>query len=508
VIDVVPRRLDDDQRWMLHVIAEQVTAQIDLRRSLVEAAEAGRARDEERVLLGGVLQAVTEYGVIATTPTGAITVFNRGAERLLGYRADELIGRATPLLFHDEGEVAKRAAELGAAEPFEVFVEAARRGESERREWTWIRNDGGRLPVELTVTPMHNEAKELVGFLGVGRDLTEDRLAARERQRLADERAARAAADRAVDRLTRLHAAAAALVPQMTPREVLDIVERRAIAPGQLPDEEDSLFQLALEHLGRQALDRARAYEAEAAARRDAEAANRDKDEFLAVLSHELRTPLTAVLGWAHMLRTWSIEPAAVDPAKLRRGLAVIESNSSALVRAMDSILDVKRSLAGNIELSCAPLDLGARVLEVVEAVRPVAEAAGLTLTLSVAEGAPPVDGDAARIAQIVNNLLANAIKFTPRGGRIDVEVSAVDSDLRFTVTDTGEGIAPEFLPRVFERFRQADGSRTRVHGGLGIGLSIVKHLVELHGGTVTAESRGRGQGATLTVRLPAATKG
>jgi signal transduction histidine kinase len=275
---------------------------------------------------------------------------------------------------------------------------------------------------------------------------------------------------------------------------------------GGTASEEERLFLLALEHLGAQALDRARAHVAESAARCAADAANRAKDEFLAVLSHELRTPLTAVLGWAHLLRSSPVPPTVIDAAKLQRGLAVIETNATTLLGAVEAILDVQRIVAGNIELTCALLDLGASVREAVDAVRPVAEAAGLTLTLSIAPGNPPISADLARLHQIVNNLLANAIKFTPRGGRIDVGVEHTDAHLRLTVADTGEGLSREFLPRMFERGLQADSSRTRAHGGLGIGLAIVKHLVALHGGTVAAESGGLGQGARLTVLLPVAT--
>ena len=511
VIDLVPRRLDADQRWMLQIIAEQVTAQIELRRSFADIADALRARDDERVLLCSVLQSATAYGLIATTPNGTINVFSRGAEKLLGYSADEVVGRATPLLFHLEDEVASRAAELGVEDRFEVFVESARRGEGERQEWTWLRKDGSRLPVGLTVTAMRNEANKLIGFIGIGQDLTEERRAALERQRLAEERRARAAADRAVDRLTRLQAAAAALIPTMTSRQVVEIMKQQASSirvEGGAFSEEEQLFLLALEHLGAQALDRARAHEAESAAHRATEAANHAKEEFLAVLSHELRTPLTAVLGWAHLLRSSPVPPTAIDAARLQRGLAVIENNATTLLGAVEAILDVQRIVAGNIELSCALVDLGARVREAVDAVKPVAEAAGLTLTLSITPGSLPIRADPARLQQIVNNLLANAIKFTPRGGRIDVGVDHTDSQLRLTVADTGEGISPDFLPRMFERGLQADSSRTRAHGGLGIGLAIVKHLVELHGGTVTAESGGLGQGARVTVLLPVATLG
>ncbi len=509
VVDLVPRRLDDEQREMLRAIADQVTAQIELRRSLAEAAGAVRMLDDERILLRGVLQAATDYGVIGTTPSGTLNVFNRGAERLLGYRADEVIGRATPLLFHDPAEVASRAAEIGAAGGLEVFVGAARRGESEQREWTWIRKDGTRFPVAMTVTGMHSEANKLTGFIGIARDLTEERRAARERQRLADERAARAAADRSVARLTRLHDIAVALIPAKISREVLDILagptSASVNAETERFGEEERTFRLALGQLGAQALDRARAYESEATALRAARAANHAKDEFLAVLSHELRTPLTAVLGWTHMLRSTSVELPATSPTRLQHGLTVIENNATALLRTVEAVLDINRIVAGNVELNCGLIDLGTFIREAVEAMKPVAEAAGLTLTLSTEPRGPPISADPERLRQIVNNLLTNAIKFTPRGGAIHVSADAVDDRARLTVADTGEGVSPEFLPHMFERFVQADSTRTRAHGGLGIGLAIVKHLVELHAGTVTARSGGPGHGTELTVRLPLA---
>ena len=237
------------------------------------------------------------------------------------------------------------------------------------------------------------------------------------------------------------------------------------------------------------------------AARAGAEAANRLKDEFLTTLSHELRTPLNAILGWAKLLRS-----DAVDPADLDEGLEVIERNSRAQAQLIEDLLDVSRIVSGKLALEVQPADLEDVIDAALTAVRPAAEAKGVRLSRLLDSLAGPVRGDPARLQQVVWNLLANAVKFTPAGGKVQVLLERVNSHVEVSVIDTGAGILPEFLPHVFERFRQADGSTTRRHGGLGLGLSIVKQLVEMHGGTVRAKSPGPGLGATFVVALPIAT--
>jgi CheY-like chemotaxis protein len=233
----------------------------------------------------------------------------------------------------------------------------------------------------------------------------------------------------------------------------------------------------------------------------DAERANRLKDEFLATVSHELRTPLNAVLGWARILGSTQLPP---DRAK--QGAATIERNAAALVRIIDDLLDVSRTIAGNFHLEAQPQDLAAVVHTALESVRPSAVSKNLQLTFfSSIRPADAVRGDAGRLEQVVSNLLTNAIKFTPEGGRVDVFVEASKEYVEVRIVDSGEGISPKFLPYVFDRFRQADGATTRRHAGLGLGLAIVRQLVELHGGTVHAESEGEGHGATFRVRLPIA---
>jgi signal transduction histidine kinase/CheY-like chemotaxis protein len=230
----------------------------------------------------------------------------------------------------------------------------------------------------------------------------------------------------------------------------------------------------------------------------DLAAANHAKDEFLAVVSHELRTPLTALLGWVRLLRTGS-----PDAAKLQRGLDVIERNARAQASLIDDLLDVSRIVSGKLALDFRTLDLLPVVEAALDAVRPAAAARQVDLQCAVGPGDKAVRGDPNRLQQVVYNLLANAIKFTPEGGHVELRLERAGRHVAITVSDTGIGMARELLPHVFERFRQAGDASTRKHQGLGLGLAIVRHLVELHGGDVAADSPGEGQGAVFTVRLP-----
>jgi signal transduction histidine kinase/ActR/RegA family two-component response regulator len=248
------------------------------------------------------------------------------------------------------------------------------------------------------------------------------------------------------------------------------------------------------------AIDNARLLEKEQRARAAAETASRAKDEFLAVLSHELRTPLNAVYGWARMLRTGEIQGEAVT-----RALDVIMRNANAQVQLIDDMLDVSRIVTGKMRLDIRPVDLTAVVEAALDAVRPAADAKGLRLQHALDPQAVGISGDPDRLQQVVWNLLINAVKFTPRGGRIQVFLQRVSSHVEIIVSDTGQGIPGDVLPHVFERFQQGDSTSTRQHTGLGVGLALVRHLVELHGGTVEAFSPGEGRGATFTVRLPVA---
>lgn len=246
------------------------------------------------------------------------------------------------------------------------------------------------------------------------------------------------------------------------------------------------------------AIDNARLYELSKLERSRAESAARAKDEFVAMVSHELRTPLNVIIGWVRLLRSGTL------PEKTReQALAVVERNANAQGQLVGDLLDISRALSGGIRLEPAQVDLGNVITLVVEDARFTLEAKRLQLRTEISPEGTLMRGDSERLKQIVWNLLVNAIKFTPKGGEITLRLRRVESDLELTVRDTGVGIAAEFLPYVFDSFRQSDSQTTRTHGGLGIGLSIVKHLVELHAGSIEAHSEGLGKGAAFVVRLP-----
>jgi PAS domain S-box-containing protein len=244
--------------------------------------------------------------------------------------------------------------------------------------------------------------------------------------------------------------------------------------------------------------ERAALLQSERAAREEAERAGRTKDEFLATLSHELRTPLNAILGWSQLLAA-----GPRDEQDLSEGLQTIERNARAQTQIIEDLLDMSRIISGKVRLDVQQVDLASVVRSAIDTTKPAAEAKGVRLQAVLDPAAGPVSGDPSRLQQVFWNLLTNAIKFTPKGGRVQVLLERVNSQHEVSVIDTGEGIRAEFLPHVFDRFRQADASTTRRHGGLGLGLSIVKQLVELHGGTVRVKSSGSGQGSTFTVSLP-----
>ena len=281
------------------------------------------------------------------------------------------------------------------------------------------------------------------------------------------------------------------MVPLTARGRTLGLFSVGSLNPARRHTERD--FELAVE-VGRRAalaLDNARLY-------RLAQEANELKEEFLATLSHELRTPLNALLGWTHILKT-----RVSDEQFRSRALEIIERNARAQAVLIDDLLDVSRVVSGKLKIERRPIDLQDVVLAAVEAIRPLARDKQQDMTLSVVSPPPTVFGDPDRLRQVISNLLSNAVKFTPERGRIELVLEPRERDVQVTVSDTGAGIDPAFLPHVFERFRQADTSTTRSQGGLGLGLAIVRHIVELHGGAVTAKSEGRGKGTRVIVRLP-----
>jgi signal transduction histidine kinase len=245
--------------------------------------------------------------------------------------------------------------------------------------------------------------------------------------------------------------------------------------------------------------ERARLLVREQTARAEAEAANRAKDEFLATVSHELRTPLNAIFGWVRLLKTGKLDAAASSQA-----VDTIERNARAQAQLIEDLLDTSRIISGKLHLDYTPIDVRQTIATAVDTIRPAADAKSIQLTAELpAGGNATVRADPTRLQQIIWNLLSNAVKFTPAGGRVVIRLDCNHSEARITVADTGQGISPEFLPHVFERFQQADSKDNRQHGGLGLGLAIVHQLTESHGGTVKADSAGTDQGATFTLTLP-----
>jgi PAS domain S-box-containing protein len=243
---------------------------------------------------------------------------------------------------------------------------------------------------------------------------------------------------------------------------------------------------------------RSRLLASEKLARGEAERANRLKDEFLATISHELRNPLNAIMGWAHMLQAGKLTTPNIE-----RAVETIYRNAKSQAQLVADLLDVSRIISGKLRLDVGEVDLMSIINAAIDSIRPAADAKSIRLQTTLDHLAGPISGDADRLQQIVWNLLTNAVKFTPKGGEIHVTLQRVDSHVEIVVSDSGVGISKEFLPHVFDRFRQADASTTRIHGGLGLGLSIVHQLVDLHGGTVSVQSEGEGKGATFTISLP-----
>jgi signal transduction histidine kinase len=274
-----------------------------------------------------------------------------------------------------------------------------------------------------------------------------------------------------------------------------DYVTKDNVTPDRLERSIRHALQVAAGERERRAL-----LAREQQARLEAQAANRAKDEFLATLSHELRTPLNSILGWAHLLASGSLDAEAS-----RRALETIQRNARLQAKLIDDLLDISRIVTGKLTIERSSVSIANVVAAAVESHRPAAAAGGVDLTYAAPAGDCTVVGDPARLQQVVTNLLSNALKFTPAGGRVDVRLESAPQEVRLVVSDSGAGIAPDFLPHVFEQFRQGDASTTRRQGGLGLGLAIVRRLVELHGGRVVAESEGVGRGATFTMTVPVA---
>lgn len=498
-------------------------------------------RDEAALRLAAIVSS-SDDAIISQGLDGLLTSWNHAAERLFGCTARDAIGQPARFIVPDEllEEADAAIDRVLRGEPVPAFETVRRRA------------DGRRVPVSINISPIRTTSGTVIGVSTIARDLTDRQLAHRAARWLAAivESSDDAIVGKDTHGIITSWNPAAERMFGYTAREMVGTSIRRII-PADRQAEDDAVLAQALagqavEHfetvrerqdgsllpvslsvspirdtdghiigaskiirdiserrhaeqerqrLLTQAQERAaqnaRLYE------RVAEA-GRLKDEFLATLSHELRTPLNAILGYARMLTTGLITAGGVP-----RALATIERNASALTQLVEDVLDVSRIISGKIRLAVRPVDLADVASEALDAVRPAADARGIVLETSLPRGEATVTGDADRLQQVAWNLLSNAVKFTGRGGRVRVTVSGDGDHACLSVADTGLGIAPEFLPHVFERFRQADAGTTRERGGLGLGLSIAHHLAQLHGGDVCADSAGLGYGATFRLVLP-----
>ncbi|MFL6253919.1 MAG: PAS domain S-box protein [Pyrinomonadaceae bacterium] len=470
------------------------------------------------------IEEVKDYAIFMTDPGNLVVSWNLGAERILGYTEDEITGRSAALFFTPE--------DRARGEHERELATAAAEGRAEDERWH-VRRDGTRFWASGVVTPVRGDDGRLLGFTKVMRDMTERRRLEEERDRffkLSVDMLCIAGLDGYLRRVNPAFEHALGYTEEeLLATPVLDFVhpedrdatvaDYEKLARGEPTTNLEnrfrckdgsyrwvgwSYFPVPEEGLaygvGRDMTERKRIHEVLTLRAEELEQANRIKDEFLATLSHELRTPLTAMLGWSRMLRSGQL-----DEAGQARAVQVIERNAEAQSKLIEDLLDVSRIITGKLRMEVQPVVLAPVVETAVSGLRPAAEAKRLRLDSSLDPSAGPVAGDPARLQQVVTNLLSNAIKFTPEGGRVEVRLERSGDRARIVVSDTGTGISPEALPHVFERFHQADSSNTRAHGGLGLGLAIVRHLVESQGGSVSAQSPGEGLGAVFTVELPLA---
>lgn len=374
-----------------------------------------RKRTEQTMRHFAAIVESTDDAVISKDLNGIITSWNPAAERLYGYKAEEVVGKSVTILIPENRPDEEPA-----------ILRKLRKGlRIDHYETIRVAKDGRRLNVSLTVSPIHDATGKIIGASKIARDITQQK--------------------KTQDEIARLLAA-------------------------------------------------------ERAARQEAEVASRTKDEFLAVLSHELRTPLTAMLGWLSILRGHNLDEKTTEHA-----IETIERNAKAQAQLIEDLVDVSRIVGGKLNLEVSPIDLLPVINAAIEVVRPAADAKEIAIDVNYDSPVGLVSGDPSRLQQIIWNLLSNAVKFTPKGGTVQVDFRRHDSYAEIVVRDNGIGIASDFLPYVFERFRQAESTATRSHRGMGLGLAIVRHLIELHGGSVWASSEGENRGSSFTVHLPLA---
>jgi PAS domain S-box-containing protein len=465
---------------------------------------------------------IRDYAIFMTDPEGLVTNWNYGVEHILGYTEAEILGKNLSKFFTAEDR-AKGA-------PQKELTTAAVEGRAEDERWH-VRRDGSRFWASGVVTVIRDDAGEIVGFTKVMRDMTERNRLTEERDRFftlsidllcvvhldgrfqrvnpAFEKVLGFSEDEvlAMSLFELLHpedlAATAGGYEKLSTGEPITFMQNRLrckdggykwFAWSYFPVPEDDLAF----GVGRDMTELKQMHDALHFRAEELEESNRVKDEFLATLSHELRTPLTSILGWSRLLRSNQL-----SDADRQRAIQIIQRNAESQAKLIEDLLEVSRIITGKLRIEFQPVTFPSIVDTVITSLRPAADAKGLQLATAIDLEASPILGDPARLQQIVNNLLSNAIKFTPEGGRIEILLQRLNAHARLEIRDTGIGIAPEDLPHIFERFKQADSSNIRSHGGLGLGLAIADYLVRQQAGVIFVESEGPGRGATFIVEFP-----
>jgi PAS domain S-box-containing protein len=476
--------------------------------------------------------ASSDDAIVSEDLHGIVQSWNRGAEKIFGYSAEEMIGQSiTKLLPPDRlDEETQILARLFRGETLE-HLHSLRRCK-----------DGRIVLVSLTISPIRAPDGTIIAASKIAREITGE-VELEGHFRAIVESSDDAIVSKDLNGIVKSWNRGAERLFGWTAEEMIGQSLLRIIPPER-PDEEPSIlarlrrgervdhFETVRVHkdgsrldisvtispirdplgriigaskvarditaMKRAAAERDRLLASEQAARQSAEHANRMKDEFLATVSHELRTPLNAILGWSQLLKS-----GTCGEEELGEAVDTIERNARLQNQLIEDLLDMSRIISGKMRIDMQPVDLSQVIHNALAAVRPAADAKSIDLKLSIDPNAPSIDGDANRLQQVLWNLLSNSIKYTPRGGWVEVSLRAMGEQLELSVKDNGQGISPEFLPRLFMRFSQADSTTTRRHGGLGLGLALVRHLTELHGGSIRATSAGAGQGSTFTVSLP-----
>lgn len=487
---------------------------------------------EAQALLAAIITS-SDDAIISRDRQGIVRSWNQSAERIFGYTADEIVGNPIEVLFppdqfYEESQTLNRVNNGERVDHFHTLR---------------LRKDGTPVAVSVTISPIHDAQGNIVGASEIARDVTQSgELQGRFEAIIASSDDAIVSKD--LNGIVQSWNSAAERMFGYTAAEMIGKSITTLFPPDRLDEEPKILEQLRrgqrVDHFetvrthkdGRQLdvsvtispvkdptgriigvskvardissikrvlREREELLARETAARADAERVSRMKDEFLATLSHELRTPLNAILGWATILRS----QGATAPQEIEQGIEVIERNARAQAQLIEELLDMSRVINGKLRLDLQVVDLQGVVSEAVESVRPAADGKGIRLTKVLDPKSGPITGDPGRIHQVLWNLLTNAIKFTPKNGRVQVFLRRINSHVEISVVDSGQGIAADFLPHLFTRFSQADTSISRQYGGLGLGLALVKSLVEMHGGNVKASSPGPGQGSTFVVSLP-----